>query len=62
MVLTHGLDCRPFSAALRAIRPAPTITDGLEVLVQEVMEAMATMPWSKVNSPPFWDSTVIGLE
>ena len=26
--------------------PAATMTDGLEVLVQEVIAAMATLPWS----------------
>ena len=44
MVLTHGFAFSPFSLALRAIKPAPIITEGLEVLVHEVMEAMATMP------------------
>ena len=62
MVLTHGLEVRPFSAALRAMRPAPTMTDGLEVLVQEVMEAIATMPWSRVYSPPFGEDTVTGVD
>ena len=39
IVLTHGFAFRPFSAALRASRAAPTMTDGLEVLVQEVIAA-----------------------
>src|SRR5271169_5614971 len=33
-VLTHGLTLRPFCTALRASSPAPSITDGLDVLVQ----------------------------
>src|SRR5699024_5390541 len=60
--LNPWLDSRPSSAALRAIRPAPIMTDGLEVLVQEVMEAIATMPWSRVYSPPLGDSTITGLD
>jgi len=33
-VFTHGLRCRPRASALRARIPAPTITDGFDVLVQ----------------------------
>ena len=62
MVFTHGLAFRPFAAAFRAIRPAPTMTDGLEVLVQEVMEAIATMPWSTVYSPPCGEVMVTGWD
>ncbi len=51
-VLTHGLLVRPFSTALRASRPAPSMTAGLEVLVQEVMAAMTTAPSSRSNSWP----------
>src|SRR5215208_2061531 len=51
-VLTHGLTSRPRSTALRASRPAPIITEGLEVLVQEVMAAMTTCPWSSSVSVP----------
>jgi hypothetical protein len=36
-VLTHGLTLRPFSTAFLATRPAPTSTDGFEVLVHEVI-------------------------
>ena len=36
---------RPFSTALRASRPAPIRTLGLDVLVQEVIAAMTTSPW-----------------
>ena len=50
-VFTHGLRVRPRSRALRATRPAPTITSGFEVFVQLVMAAMTTSPWfmSKVS-------------
>src|SRR5262249_61783737 len=46
VVFTHGLRSRPASTALRASSAAPTITDGLEVLVHEVMAAITTEPWS----------------
>src|SRR2546421_11315560 len=45
LVLTHGLGASPASAAFLASRPAATITAGLEVLVQLVMEAITTEPW-----------------
>src|ERR687889_2421952 len=51
-VLTHGLLASPRSTAFLASRPAPTITDGLDVLVHEVIEAMTTAPWSISNSVP----------
>src|SRR3954447_10147204 len=51
-VLTHGLRCRPRSTAFFASRPAPTITNGLEVLVHEVMAATTTAPWSTSTSSP----------
>ena len=51
-VLTHGLEARPRSTALRASSPAASITDGLEVLVQEVMAAMTTCPWSRSKRVP----------
>src|SRR5258708_19670086 len=46
VVFTQGLRSRPASTALRASSAAPTITDGLEVLVHEGMAAMTTEPWS----------------
>ena len=49
VVLTQGLRCRPFSTAFFASSAAPIITEGLEVLVQEVIAAMATAPWSTSN-------------
>jgi hypothetical protein len=41
-VLTHGLTCRPRSTARLASRPAPSMTDGFEVFVHDVMAAMTT--------------------
>ena len=61
-VLTHGLRVRPLSTALRASRPAPIITLGLEVLVQEVIAAITTSPWSRSNSSPLAIATGEGLE
>ena len=52
MVLTHGLLCRPFSTAFLASSAAPIITDGLDVLVHEVIAAMVTAPWSSSNVVP----------
>ena len=46
-VLTHGLDVMPRAAALRASKPAAIKTEGLEVLVQEVMAAITTSPWPR---------------
>ena len=45
-VLTHGATVRPRSTAFLASIAAAIITDGLEVLVQLVIEAIETMPWS----------------
>src|SRR5690349_22199254 len=44
-VFTHGFGASPLARALRATRPAATSTDGLEVLVQEVIAAITTSPW-----------------
>src|SRR3546814_1552107 len=48
-VLTHGFTLRPRSTAFLARRPAASITDGLDVLVQLVIAAMTTWPWSRVQ-------------
>ena len=61
VVLTQGLRCRPFSTAFLASRAAPIITEGLEVLVQEVIAAIATAPWSSSNSVPSSRVTWTGL-
>src|SRR5580700_2662477 len=46
VVFTHGLRSRPNSTAFLATRAAPIITEGLEVLVHEVIAAITTEPWS----------------
>src|SRR6266700_3233003 len=46
-VLTQGLTVNPLAAALRAKRPAPIMTSGLDVLVHEVMAAITTSPWPR---------------
>src|ERR1700743_2241571 len=46
-VLTHGLAVRPLATALRPRSPAPISTRGLEVLVHEVIAAIATSPWPR---------------
>src|SRR5215207_7805292 len=61
VVFTHGLRSRPRSTALRASSAAPSITDGLEVLVHEVMAAITTAPWSSSTSVPLSSRTVVGL-
>src|SRR5579875_1404053 len=51
-VLTHGLTLSPRCTAFRASSPAPTITDGLDVLVQLVIAAITTCPLSSSVSVP----------
>src|SRR4051812_39438208 len=48
-VFTQGFAVKPFAAALRAKRPAPISTLGLEVLVQEVIAAITTPPCPRSN-------------
>src|SRR6266480_5783229 len=48
-VFTHGGTISPRSTALRASRPAAIITDGLDVLVQEVIAAITTWPSASSN-------------
>ena len=59
-VFTHGLRVRPLASAFRASRPAETITYGFEVLVQEVIAAITTRPWSRSKEVP--SSSVTGTE
>ena len=59
-VFTHGLRSRPRSTALRASSPAPIITDGFDVLVQLVIAAITTRPWSSSTSSPSSSFTMIG--
>ena len=56
LVLTQWGTERPRATAFRARRPAPTITDGLEVLVQLVMAAMTSVP-SVISAEPVSSST-----
>src|SRR5262245_30939328 len=51
LVLTHGLTARPRATAFCASRPAASITDGFDVLVQMVIAAMTTSPWVSENVP-----------
>jgi hypothetical protein len=51
-VLTHGFVVRPFSTALRASRPAPSMTVGFDVFVHDVIAAMTTCPWSRSPNGP----------
>jgi len=48
-VLTHGLAVRPFSTAFLATSAAAIITDGFDVLVHDVIDAIATAPWNRSN-------------
>src|SRR3954466_9093092 len=52
VVLTHGLRDRPSSTAFFASSAAPIITDGFDVLVQDVIAAMVTAPWSSSTVSP----------
>ena len=62
VVLTQGLRSRPASTAFLASSAAPTMTDGLEVLVHEVMAAMTTEPWSTSVSVPSSRVTLVGAD
>ena len=61
VVFTHGLRVRPRSTAFLASSAAPIITDGFDVLVHEVMAAIATAPWSSSNCVPSSSVTDTGL-
>jgi hypothetical protein len=56
-VLTKGGTARPRATAFRAIRPAASSSTGLDVLVQEVMEAMAMEP-CRISEPSGSGATV----
>src|SRR6266540_3033554 len=60
VVSTQGLRSRPRSTAFFASSAAPSMTEGFEVLVHEVIAAIATAPWSSSNSAPSRE-TVTGL-
>src|SRR5579871_1052808 len=61
-VFTHGLRFRPRSTAFLASRAAPTITEGLDVFVQEVIAAITTEPWSTKVSVPSSSVTRTGFD
>src|SRR5215475_1465766 len=60
VVFTHGLRISPRSTAFFASRAAPTITDGLDVFVHEVIAAMTTEPWSTSVRVPSSSVTGVG--
>src|ERR687890_2801786 len=62
VVFTHGLLVSPRSTAFLASSAAPIITCGFEVLVQDVIAAMTTWPWSISVSVPSSITTRVGLE
>src|SRR5215472_647186 len=62
VVFTHGLRSSPASTAFFATSAAPTMTDGLDVLVQEVMAAITTEPWSTVVFVPSSSVTLAGAD
>src|SRR3954447_15810736 len=62
VVFTHGLLVSPRSTAFFASSAAPIITCGFEVLVQEVIAAITTWPWSTNVSVPSSMTTRVGLE
>src|SRR3954451_5009018 len=51
-VFTHGWRCRPRARALRASRPAPSMTDGFDVFVHDVIAAITTWPWASLTAAP----------
>ena len=59
LVFTQGLVLSPFSTAFLASRPAATITDGFEVLVQLVMAAMTTEPSWMVDFDPLVETSAV---
>src|SRR3954466_5076599 len=62
VVFTHGLLVRPRSTAFLASSAAPIITCGFEVLVQEVIAAITTWPWSTKVCVPSSRTTLVGRE
>ena len=58
-VFTQGWRRSPRSTAFLATSPAPSITEGFEVLVQLVIAAITTWPWSSSTVSPFssWTAT-----
>ena len=59
--MTCGRVFRPFSTAFLASNAAPIITDGLDVLVHDVIAAMVTAPWSSTKLDPSSRVTFTGV-
>src|SRR5581483_1550151 len=62
VVFTQGLRDSPRSTAFLASSAAPTITDGFDVFVHEVMAAITTEPWSMAVSVPSSRVTGTGFD
>ena len=62
VVFTQGLRARPASTAFLASRAAPTMTEGFDVFVHDVMAAMTTDPWSTDVRVPSSSVTSTGLD
>ena len=63
VVFTQGLDLSPFATAFLAKSAAPIITDGFDVLVQEVIEAITTSPFfTRVEPATTSFSTVLSVK
>src|SRR3954465_6035 len=62
VVFTQGLAARPRSTAFLASSAAPIITCGFDVLVQEVIAAITTWPWSTNVSVPSSMTPRVGLD
>ena len=59
LVFTNGLGLSPRARAFRATSPAPTITEGFEVLVHEVIAAITTAPWPMVDRSPLVPTSAV---
>src|SRR3954447_12642736 len=62
VVFTQGLLTKPRSTAFFASSAAPIITCGFEVLVQEVIAAITTWPWSTWVCVPSSMVTGVGVD
>ncbi len=60
-VFTCDFGFKPRAAALRAKRPAASMTLGFEVLVQLVIAAITTSPWPSESSLPATRTRASGL-
>ena len=60
LVFTQGLVRSPFAIAFFASSPAPTITEGFEVLVQLVIAAITTEPSRRWNVSPSCSHSTCG--